>query len=174
MGMNGASNAIFLLVLLILTIGLNIILTIDNQVDAQALAALTYAGMRPPAQFITLVTNMKNSLISSAQFLMWFMITLNILSSFINSNNLMDYFIGAVTCFLCSAIVLAIGTTLWNGYIVYGGTFLDFTNMQGGLLAVVNNWQALIIANLFACLCSFVWAARGVEAARTGGYNYQG
>lgn len=172
MGFNSASNAVFLLVLLICTIGINLILTIQHQIEDKTLEVLANLNLTPNPTFLAAVANMQSTLVVSARFLLWFMIALNMLSSFINSTNILDYVLGSLACFIMSAMVLVIGTALWNGYIVYGGNLLDFGVVNSSLLMVVDNWQALVVGNLFAGLCSFVWAARGTQGTREGGAPY--
>lgn len=157
MGFNAAANAVYIGILLYLLMGFAIIFTVGNQFDAAVRAEFATLGISPATPYDSLYATSKELYLTSAKWLLWFLIGLTIMSSFVEQGDFRTYVFGSMAAIIASAVITLIGTMVWNGFISTSAQFLDFSDLQDGFMFIAENFVAIILINLVAGLASFIW-----------------
>lgn len=163
MGFNAAQNAVALLIFLYLFLGFAFIFTVGNQLDSGIKGQITTLGISIDPIFTNYYAESKAWFFESVKWLMWLFIGLTIISSWVNSTDLKDYFFGSLASIIASALVTFIGAVIWNGFLAASNGALDFSDMGGGVMFVIENFASIVVINMVAGLLSFVWIRRGQD-----------
>lgn len=174
MGYNVVGNALVLFFLLIaIWIPLTLEYTVGNAINKQLNTTINASGINisgTPAA--TIYEDNKNYVLTGTRWTVWLMIALALLSSFVNGNSLREYIVGAIIGFVATALLVLIGTSLWNTYALAGAGSLDFSDFINGEMAFIQYFPEILAANAIASLLSFVFVKRNIQQGGelVGGY----
>jgi len=95
---------------------------------------------------------------SATNFLLVFLITITLMSSAIESGNIMSYFINFLGGLIVSSILLFLLSNVYTFFTLASvDTILNFDMMPTWF---INNFQYILIINVIAGLCSFIFVRK--------------